>query len=69
MFALELIAAGRNTQIVAARGAVELQESRELERGIIAGSPRGGRARWSISRTSAMSDPAYSGSSCACAAT
>jgi anti-anti-sigma factor len=41
MFALELSSAGRDTQIVAARGAVELHESRELERGIIAGIAQG----------------------------
>lgn len=41
MFALELISAGRDTQIVAARGALELHESRELERGIIAGIAQG----------------------------
>ena len=41
MFALESSAAGRDTQIVAARGAVELHEARELERGILVGIGQG----------------------------
>jgi len=41
MFALELTAAGRDTQIVAARGAVHLHEARELERAILAGIAQG----------------------------
>jgi anti-anti-sigma factor len=41
VFALELRAAGRDSQIVAARGAVELHESRELERGILVGIGQG----------------------------
>jgi anti-anti-sigma factor len=41
VFVLELSSAGRETQIVAAGGAVGLHESRELERGVIAGIGEG----------------------------
>jgi anti-anti-sigma factor len=41
MFTLELSAAGRDVQIVTAAGPVALHESRELERGVIAGIGQG----------------------------
>ena len=41
VFVLELSSAGRETQIVAVGGAVGLHESRELERGVIAGIGQG----------------------------
>jgi anti-anti-sigma factor len=41
VFTLELSAAGRDVQIVAAAGPVALHESRELERGVIAGISEG----------------------------
>ena len=40
-FTLELSTAGRDTQIVAAGGAVALTEARRLERGIVAGISQG----------------------------
>jgi anti-anti-sigma factor len=41
VFVLEFSSAGRDTQVVAAGGAVGLYESRELERGVIAGIGEG----------------------------